>query len=386
MAKKLSRQFGATDPSGRYVVKRFASLADGRDWQAKMKSERQRVLAGLDLPKKLQSVSIANYVDRYIERRQKGEVIGKVRGRKRQPATRGYWQGEAQRLYDYVLPLVGNRLLGSISSEEWELIFDKIQANPVRKERIKRLSESTINKVRAVCSRLYEDAIIEGFASHNPIRETASRDEGDPDLKSDYWDKSECIRYLKESQELGTRFFFWAILELNSGARIGELMPLTHADIDSRNGYISIYKIADIHDNKKVRERNKGKKSRVVGMNNAMIEAYLTLTESLDDDYRPGDFVFNEDPSKPGDYHRYYKLHKSVCDRAKVKSIRVHDMRHTYASNFMMQGGNLSDLSEVLGHKTEQMTKRYAKFSKEHLKKQSSIFEVGITKEKEKET
>ena len=54
--------------------------------------------------------------------------------------------------------------------------------------------------------------------------------------------------------------------------------------------------------------------------------------------------------------------------RAEIeKKIRFHDLRHTYASQFMMNGGNLYDLQKILGHTDSKMTQRYAHLAPEHL-------------------
>lgn len=45
----------------------------------------------------------------------------------------------------------------------------------------------------------------------------------------------------------------------------------------------------------------------------------------------------------------------------------THICRHTFASHFMMQGGNLLTLQKILGHADIKMTLRYAHLSPEHL-------------------
>lgn len=40
--------------------------------------------------------------------------------------------------------------------------------------------------------------------------------------------------------------------------------------------------------------------------------------------------------------------------------LRFHDLRHTFASHWMMGGGDLFKLQKILGHKSVQMTMRYA--------------------------
>lgn len=47
--------------------------------------------------------------------------------------------------------------------------------------------------------------------------------------------------------------------------------------------------------------------------------------------------------------------------------MRFHDLRHTFASNFLMGGGNIYDLQKILGHSTIQVTERYAHLTPDHL-------------------
>ncbi len=44
-----------------------------------------------------------------------------------------------------------------------------------------------------------------------------------------------------------------------------------------------------------------------------------------------------------------------------------HVLRHTFASHFMMNGGNILVLQRILGHTDIKMTMRYAHFSPNHL-------------------
>nr|WP_231473619.1 tyrosine-type recombinase/integrase [Shewanella sp. 38A_GOM-205m] len=44
-----------------------------------------------------------------------------------------------------------------------------------------------------------------------------------------------------------------------------------------------------------------------------------------------------------------------------------HVLRHTFASHFVMNGGNILTLQRILGHSSIQMTMRYAHLAPEHL-------------------
>jgi site-specific recombinase XerD len=45
----------------------------------------------------------------------------------------------------------------------------------------------------------------------------------------------------------------------------------------------------------------------------------------------------------------------------------AHVLRHTFASHFVMNGGDILSLQKILGHSTINMTMRYAHLSSHHL-------------------
>ena len=52
-------------------------------------------------------------------------------------------------------------------------------------------------------------------------------------------------------------------------------------------------------------------------------------------------------------------------------------MRHTYASHFMMNGGNPYALQAILGHSELRMTERYAHLSKAYLADKNDLVRFG---------
>lgn len=65
----------------------------------------------------------------------------------------------------------------------------------------------------------------------------------------------------------------------------------------------------------------------------------------------------------------YFAFRKTLID-ANLKHSDgqlTHILRHTFASHFMMNGGNVIALQKILGHHSLIMTMRYAHFSPEHL-------------------
>lgn len=69
-------------------------------------------------------------------------------------------------------------------------------------------------------------------------------------------------------------------------------------------------------------------------------------------------------------FENAYDAFSFAIERAKIElpdGQRTHALRHTFASHFMMNGGNILVLLQILGHSTIQMTMRYSHFSPEHL-------------------
>ena len=62
-----------------------------------------------------------------------------------------------------------------------------------------------------------------------------------------------------------------------------------------------------------------------------------------------------------------------LLERAKIEDFRFHDLRHTFASWYMMNGGDLYELAKILGHSNIKMTERYAKLGREHIAKTGGV-------------
>ncbi|MBU71298.1 tyrosine-type recombinase/integrase [Spongiibacter sp.] len=56
----------------------------------------------------------------------------------------------------------------------------------------------------------------------------------------------------------------------------------------------------------------------------------------------------------------------------------AHVLRHSFASHFVMNGGNILTLQRILGHSTIVMTMRYAHLAPDHLKETISLNPLGI--------
>ena len=69
-------------------------------------------------------------------------------------------------------------------------------------------------------------------------------------------------------------------------------------------------------------------------------------------------------PCKPIDIRSAWE---TALSKAGISNLRFHDLRHTAASYLAMNQASLLEIGTLLGHKTVQMTKRYAHLSNAHI-------------------
>ena len=137
---------------------------------------------------------------------------------------------------------------------------------------------------------------------------------------------------------------------LTTGMRESEVFALERADLDYSRRIIA------------VRSKLKGGKTR-----------YVPMPEELAREFRRFPAVLGEKrifPPKSGarsGRQRADRSFKTVLKQAGIDGFRFHDLRHTFASWYMMNGGDLYELAKILGHSNIKMTERYAKLGKDHI-------------------
>jgi integrase len=130
---------------------------------------------------------------------------------------------------------------------------------------------------------------------------------------------------------------------LHSGMRLGEILSLRWYDLDFQANFIL------------VRDSKNGQ-ARHVPMDATIMELLSAHGRRLG-----SNFVF---PSKNGGRLTDIKVgFRNARARAGITDLHFHDLRHTFASHFMMAGGEIYTLQQILGHKTASMTARYSHLS-----------------------
>jgi integrase/recombinase XerD len=152
-----------------------------------------------------------------------------------------------------------------------------------------------------------------------------------------------------------------AILALiySSGLRIGELRSLKKEDIDSNRMLIHV-------------RQAKGKKDRYTILSHKVLD----LLRSYYLKYRPKDFLF--EGQKGGRYSAESagQFLKRAVKKSKVtKSVTLHTLRHSFATQLLEDGIGIAHIQKLLGHSNMSTTLIYTHIAVRTLEKIKSPFD-----------
>jgi integrase/recombinase XerC/integrase/recombinase XerD len=142
---------------------------------------------------------------------------------------------------------------------------------------------------------------------------------------------------------------------LDTGLRIGELVNLKMEDVHPDEGYLKVL--------------GKGKKERIVPIgNNAqkVLQRYLFR-------FRPKSVnpviqnVFLSQSSNPLTENSMKLMFTRLSKRSGVCRLHAHLCRHTFATRFLINGGDVFSLQQILGHSTLEMVRHYVNLASSHI-------------------
>lgn len=165
------------------------------------------------------------------------------------------------------------------------------------------------------------------------------------------------------------------VFALNTGCRRGEILGLKWENVDMKHGFIHL-------------TETKSGKRREIPMNGTVLETLRGIVRRLD---MPWVFVKSEaskrkpapELASPAPEHlstvhqkketvgRYQDIKRSfatACRKAGIRDFHFHDLRHTFASQLVMAGVDITTVSRLLGHASLTMTLRYSHLAPDHLK------------------
>lgn len=144
------------------------------------------------------------------------------------------------------------------------------------------------------------------------------------------------------------------LLLIDTGLRSSELCNLLRKDVDLTNGSVVVRK-------------GKGGVGRVVFLGRrARRVVWRYLAERDEDD--PNEFLFLTQRRRPLTPNQLLQRVKHLGERAGVEGVHPHRFRHTFAIQYLRNGGDVFTLQRLLGHSSLAMVKRYLRLVRDDLK------------------
>ena len=135
------------------------------------------------------------------------------------------------------------------------------------------------------------------------------------------------------------------ILAVHTGMRKGETLSLRWDQVDFEKEIITLVD-------------TKNDQRRYVPMDETVKSTLMALEKK-------GEYVFCG--LRPGRPLVWIELSfHNALEKSGIEDFKIHDLRHTFASNLIMAGVDLMTVKELLGHKTIEMTLRYAHLAPDH--------------------
>ena len=303
----------------------FAKKREAMAWAARVESEirEQRYF----LHETAKRHSIAEMIDRYIE-----TVLFKKSKKKR------YIEQQHKQLMWWKKQL-GDSTIFNVNTSVIVEVRDKLSINR---------SHATVNRYMAVLSHVYTIAVKEWrWSQENPIQKISKYKE--PRGRLRFLSKQELERLMavlaKHPNEMATLIVLMAI---STGARKSEITSLKWEDFDAERKMIMVQESKN-DDRRQLPLRGKCWQ---------WFEAYAKHKAKRG-------FVFpSRNKRQP---FRIDSAWQEIKRAARLRDFRFHDLRHTAASYMAMHGVPLITISELLGHKSLNMVKRYAHLSEGHV-------------------
>ena len=224
-------------------------------------------------------------------------------------------------------------------SEITQQMIEKFQAR-----RLEEVKPATVNRHIAAFKNIYTKAIQWGYVLENParlVKLSKEENQRNPHLTDKQIDRLLSIA----SEQLRPVL----ITALNTGMRKSEILGLTWNDVNLQAGCIRLTK-------------TKSGKPREIPVNTVLTETLQKIR--MGRRHEIGGRLFTDSEGRP--FFNLRREFEQAVRRAKIEDFRFHDLRHVFASRFVMSGGDLASLQEILGHSDPKMTQRYRHPSQRH--------------------
>lgn len=259
------------------------------------------------------------------------------------------WKEDQYKLDRQIIPAIGDYRLSSITTRDISTFLNQ------QKERT---SSITANHYARLIKRMLNLAVKWSLLEKSPAANIEKYKE--KPHRERYLTKEELPLFLKALEELEDGLSKAAIkLLLFTGGRRGEILSLRWDQVK-------------LNEKRLFLPTTKNGKSRSILLNDRAMSILKTLEKDREHSERTkeSDYLF---PSRGGSKRPHILDLRipfgKVCEAAAIDGLRIHDLRHSFATLALQGGASLYDVSKLLGHSDISITQRYAHMVDDSLQK-----------------
>jgi integrase/recombinase XerD len=228
-------------------------------------------------------------------------------------------------------------------------------------------SAGGVNHHIKVLKILFKFMVEEGVITENPSKKI-SRIKTDQNAIATF-SNSQIMAMLEVTKHQmdfpGIRNYALITLLYDTGCRISELLELKVDDIQLDEKILTV--------------EGKGRKGRVVPFGDRSLIGLVKYLNRRTKLFGKGEVLFLTKFGDPLTRRMTNKIIERIGDKANVENVRLsaHTFRHTFAKNWLMNGGDIFSLQKILGHKTLDMVRNYVNITFKDIQSQHSKFSPG---------
>jgi integrase len=272
--------------------------------------------------------------------------------------------GYRSHVVNHVVPRLGEVRLQELSPAMLNAFYSDLISNG----RVKRggegtpLSRTTVRLIHAVLRRALQDAVRSGLLVRNPA-DAATKPKRDASSSGSMrtWTASQVSTFLALSKD--DRLHAVWVVFATTGARRGEVLGLHWDDVDLDRGVASIRRTLVVVDRRAIEGTPKTGHGRLISLAGPTVDALRRwrvrqLAERLQwgETWQDLGLVFTREDGTSLHPDSITDDFKKLCARSELPRVRLHDLRHSWATLALEAGVPLKVVSENLGHSSIRIT------------------------------
>ncbi len=251
-------------------------------------------------------------------------------------------QSFIRNLERHVYPVIGNTPVDKIKRRDLKSLFDGLLMGGMH--------TSNIQNIKAPLNHIFNNGVVDEYINTNPLNGLSYSAKAKTKIQP--VDDEEAFKLLDAAKEYrGGMFYPHLLTLLRTGVRIGEFCGLKWQDVDFDNMTLNVER--QVHTG--VERRTKTGNVRTVDLTPHTVETLKALKRqkakaALSTGQPLCPYIFTLNNRTPITPTPIKIALDAITEKAGVHHLRIHDLRHSYATLRIMRGHAIGDVSLQMGH------------------------------------